>query len=179
MNKVKLSRQEQIGNLEARCRARGLPMTVQRRAIFEALLDRQDHPTIEQVYEDIKARIPGVSRTTVYRTLETFVDLGVSKKTSHVAAMARFDGNVDHHHHLVCVRCDKVVDFDDPALSRLPLPDARRAGFEVVDFSVYLEGLCADCKKSAPKDRGSNRSGNKNRVKIKLGKKMKTYDRLR
>ena len=112
MIKVKLSKQQKISDLEARCRERGLPMTVQRRAIFEALLDRQDHPTIDQVYEDIYARMAGVSRTTVYRTLETFVDLGVSRKTSHVAAMARFDGNVDHHPHLVCVRCDKVVDFE-------------------------------------------------------------------
>ena len=171
VSKVKLSKQDKISDLEARCRERGLPMTVQRRAIFEALLDRQDHPTIDQVYEDIKTRMAGVSRTTVYRTLETFVDLGVSRKTSHVAAMARFDGNVDHHHHLVCVRCDKVVDFDDPALSRLPLPDARRAGFEVADFSVYLEGLCAECKKTAPKDRRSNRPGNKHRVPFSLGKK--------
>jgi len=161
MSKGKLDRQEKIGSLEAKCRERGIPMTVQRRAIFEALLDRQDHPTIDQVYEDVKDRIPGVSRTTVYRTLETFVDLGVSRKTSHVAAMVRFDGNVDHHHHLVCVRCDKVVDFDDPALSRLPLPDARRTGFEIVDFSVYLEGLCPDCKKTGPKARGSNRPGKK------------------
>ena len=80
MIKVKLSKQQKISDLEARCRERGLPMTVQRRAIFEALLDRHDHPTIDQVYEDIKARMAGVSRTTVYRTLETFVDLGVSKK---------------------------------------------------------------------------------------------------
>ena len=161
MSKVELDRQGKIGSLEAKCRERGIPMTVQRRAIFEALLDRHDHPTIDQVYEDVKDRIRGVSRTTVYRTLETFVDLGVSRKTSHVAAMARFDGNVDHHHHLVCVRCDKVVDFDDPALSRLPFPDARRTGFEIVDFSVYLEGLCPDCKKTAPKARGSNRPGKK------------------
>ena len=163
MSKVKLDRQGKIGSLEAKCRERGIPMTVQRRAIFEALLDRQDHPTIDQVYEDVKDRIPGVSRTTVYRTLETFVDLGVSRKTSHVAAMARFDGNVDHHHHLVCVRCDKVVDFDDPALSRLAFPDARRTAFEIVDFSVYLEGLCADCKKGGPKSTGSNRPRKKKR----------------
>jgi Fur family peroxide stress response transcriptional regulator len=161
MSKVKLDRQEKIASLEAKCRKRGIPMTVQRRAIFEALLDRQDHPTIDQVYEDVKDRIPGVSRTTVYRTLETFVDLGVSRKTSHVAAMARFDGNVGHHHHLVCLRCDKVVDIDDPALSRLPLPDARRTGFEIVDFSVYLEGLCPDCKKTAPKASASKRLGKK------------------
>jgi Fur family peroxide stress response transcriptional regulator len=146
MNKVKPKKQQRIGLLEAKCRERGLPVTIQRRVIFDALLGRDDHPTIDQIYEDVRDRIPGVSRTTVYRTLETLAALGVAKKTSHVDAVARFDGNVEHHHHLVCVRCAKVVDFDDPALSSVALPDARRTGFDIVDFSVYLEGVCRECK---------------------------------
>jgi len=85
--------------------------------------------------EDIKTRMASVLRTTMYRTLGTFVDLGVFRKSSHVAAMVRCDGNVNHHHHQVCVRCDNVVNFEDPALSRLPLPDARRAGFGFLGLS--------------------------------------------
>ena len=155
MSKLKLDIEKKFQRLEAECRERGLPVTVQRRVIFAALLDRADHPTIDQVYDDVKSRIPGVSRTTVYRTLETLAELGVAKKASHFAAMARFDGNMEHHHHLVCVRCDKVVDFADPALSGLPLPDARRTGFDIVDFSVYFEGLCLQCKRRSPKSIGS------------------------
>ena len=162
MSKVKLDKQKKIRRLEAKCRERGLPVTVQRRVIFDALLDREDHPTIDQVYEVVKSRIPSVSRTTVYRTLETLAELGVAKKTSHFAAMARFDGNMDHHHHLVCVRCDKVVDFADPALGELALPDARRTGFEIVDFSVYFEGLCQQCKRRSPKSIGSKGRRRKN-----------------
>ena len=156
MSNAKSDKQTKIARLEDRCRERGLPVTIQRRAIFDALLNREDHPTIDQIYEDVKNRIPGLSRTTVYRTLETLAALGVARKTSHVEAMARFDGNVDHHHHLVCVRCGKVVDFYDPALSRLQLPDARRTGFEIVDFSVYLEGVCRQCKAKKPKSSGLN-----------------------
>ena len=150
MSNGELDRRKKIERLEAKCHERGLPVTVQRRVIFDALLDRQNHPTIDQVYDDVKSRIPGVSRTTVYRTLETLAELGVAKKASHFAAMARFDGNMEHHHHLVCVRCDKVVDFADPALSGLALPDARRTGFEIVDFSVYFEGLCQNAKGEVP-----------------------------
>ena len=156
MSKLKLDIEKKFQRLEAECRERGLPVTVQRRVIFAALLDRADHPTIDQVYEEVKHRIPGVSRTTVYRTLETLAALGVAKKTSHFNAVARFDGNVDHHHHLVCMRCDKIVDFADPALTGLPLPDARRTGFEIVDFSVYFEGLCRECSKGKARFRGSN-----------------------
>ena len=65
MSKGELDRRKKIERLEAKCHERGLPVTVQRRVIFDALLDRQNHPTIDQVYDDVKSRIPGVSRTTV------------------------------------------------------------------------------------------------------------------
>jgi Fur family peroxide stress response transcriptional regulator len=148
MSKAQPDKDQKLELLESLCRKRSMPVTVQRRAILSALVDRDDHPTIDQVFEDAKARIPGVSRTTVYRVLETLVELGVAKRTKHFQSAARFDGNTDHHHHLVCIRCNKVVDFDGPEINGVSLPDARRTGFEVTDFSVYFEGLCSDCKRA-------------------------------
>ena len=147
-------KQKKFTLLESLCRRRGLPVTVQRRVIFDALLDRDDHPTVDQVFEQVKSRIPGVSRTTVYRTLETLVELGVAQKTNHLQAVARFDGNMDHHHHLVCVECDKIVDCDEPAVKRVRLPDVRRMGFDIIDFSVYFKGRCADCRRGEPRRAG-------------------------
>ena len=68
-------RTEKLRQFEALCRSKRLPLTVQRRAIFEAVLERDDHPAADQVFEVVKERIPGVSRTTVYRVLDTLVDL--------------------------------------------------------------------------------------------------------
>lgn len=150
-----VDKHEKLKLLESLCRRRGLPVTVQRRVILDALLDHDDHPTVDQIFAAVKDRIPGVSRTTVYRTLQTLVELGVAEKTSHFEPVARFDGNTDHHNHLVCVRCDKVVDFDEPRSGRLRLPDVRRTGFEIADFSVYFKGLCSDCRKAAAKPRSS------------------------
>lgn len=73
--------------LEALCRERGLPVTVQRRVIFAALLDHDDHPTVDRVFADVKNRIPGVSRTTVYRTLETLADLGTVRRTGAISTL--------------------------------------------------------------------------------------------
>jgi Fur family transcriptional regulator, peroxide stress response regulator len=143
-----VNKQKKFKLLESLCRRRRLPVTVQRRVILDALLDRDDHPTVDQVFEQVKTRIPGVSRTTVYRTLETLVELGVAQKTNHFEAVARFDGNTDHHHHLVCLGCDKIVDCDEPNFSRLRLPQARDTGFDIVDFSVYFKGLCATCRQT-------------------------------
>jgi Fur family peroxide stress response transcriptional regulator len=130
-----------------RFRQHGLPLTVQRRAILEALLRREDHPTAEQIFADVKTRIPEVSRTTVYRVLETLVELGLARKASHLGAAARFDPNTGHHHHLVCLRCDRVVDLEDARLDQLSLPDTRRTGFAISDYSVHFLGLCPQCRR--------------------------------
>ncbi len=160
---------EQLQRLDAACRERGIPVTVQRRAILTALLERHDHPTVDQIYVDVKARIPGLSRTPVYRNLEALTDLGLARRTNHFAAFARFDGNLDQHHHLVCTKCGKVKDFKDSGLALAALPDCRRAGFAVQDYSVYFEGLCGSCKRSngsAKRKKSKNRATHRNRVQI-------------
>lgn len=141
--------QNDLGRLQIACRARGIPVTVQRRVIFTTLRERDDHPTVDQIFADVKDRIPGVSRTTVYRTLETLADLGLARRTSHFEAFARFDGNMEQHHHLVCTVCGKVVDFQDPQLTIGELPDVSRSGFALSDFSIYFEGFCSVCKRIA------------------------------
>jgi Fur family peroxide stress response transcriptional regulator len=132
--------------LEAACRAEGLPLTVQRRIILEVLAGRTDHPTADQVFAAVRARLPDVSRTTVYRVLDTLVRLGLAVKTPHHGAAVRFDPRTERHHHLVCSRCDRVIDLHAPELNALRLPDTRRLGFEIDDFSLHIRGLCADCR---------------------------------
>ena len=146
---IKLKRKK-LEELQATCRQNGLPVTVQRRVILEALIERDDHPTVDQLFADVKNRIPGVSRTTVYRVLETLVQLGVSRKTNHFEATARFDANTDHHHHLICSSCNKITDLEDRSLDQFRLPEIRRTGFKVTDYSVYFEGLCPECRKKPP-----------------------------
>jgi Fur family transcriptional regulator, peroxide stress response regulator len=150
--------QQQFGRLEAACQREGIPATVQRRIIYKALTERADHPTVDQVYAAVKEHLPGVSRTTVYRTLEKFAELGLARRTHHFAASARFDGNTEQHHHLVCTSCGKVGDFQDQDLRVHGLAVERCNGFSVEDYSIYFEGLCAGCMKprasrSKPKSR--------------------------
>ena len=132
--------------LEMACRRHGLPVTVQRRVIFSAVLERHDHPTVDQVFAQVKARVPGVSRTTVYRTLETLVNIGLVRRTHHFSASVRFDGNMERHHHLVCTGCGKVSDFQDSSVAISIPPETRRNGFTLLDYSVYFEGVCSGCK---------------------------------
>ena len=132
--------------LEVACRNSDLPLTVQRRVILQALVGREDHPTADQILRQVRKRLPEVSRTTVYRVLDTLVELGLAVKICSPGKGARFDPRTDRHHHLVCVQCEKVMDFEAPRLNLLPLPDTRTRAFDILDYSIHFRGLCAGCK---------------------------------
>jgi Fur family peroxide stress response transcriptional regulator len=119
---------------------------VQRRAVLENLASRTDHPTADQIYAVIQDQISGVSRTTVYRVLETFVQLGLAQKISNPEAKARFDADTSRHHHAACVVCEKVVDIDDALIPDINLSGADIDGFEIFDCSVVAIGLCKECR---------------------------------
>ena len=143
---------------EAACRAHGLPVTVQRRRIFEALCDRTDHPTPDQVYAAVKETLPGVSRTTVYRVLDTLVRVGVLAKALSPGAAGRVDPRTSRHHHLVCQGCDRLFDVDEEAVEhRIRPPDVRRRGFAIQGYSIYFTGLCAACQEKGAAARPSKR----------------------
>lgn len=120
---------------------------MQRRVILETVLERDDHPTADQIYEAVHERIAQLSRTTVYRALETLLQLGVIRRVHHTGTVARFDGMIGRHHHLICTECNKIVDLADESLDRLALPKHGLQGFEVEDFSVQFFGICAACRK--------------------------------
>jgi Fur family transcriptional regulator, peroxide stress response regulator len=141
---------EVFRTFEARFRELGFPLTVQRRIILEEMLLREDHPTAEQIYDAARARVPEISRGTVYRTLETLVQLGAIGRAHYLGPATRFDSNTNHHHHLVCIRCNRVMDFEDARLNDLPFPERTRTGFQIVDYSIHFIGLCAECQQAEP-----------------------------
>jgi Fur family transcriptional regulator, peroxide stress response regulator len=135
-----------ISHLETSCRQHGMPLTVQRRVIMEILAGRQDHPTADQIYDAVGERLPGTSRTTVYRVLEAFVTLGVSQKINNPEAKAHFDADTSRHHHVRCTGCGAVADVHDEKLNALQLPTETASGFELVDFSISFSGTCSTCR---------------------------------
>jgi Fur family transcriptional regulator, peroxide stress response regulator len=148
---------DKMAHFQKLCREQGVPLTLQRRAILEVLADREDHPTADGVFEAVAKRLPGLSRTTVYRGLETLVQLGVVQKAAHIGSAARYDPRTDRHHHLTCVGCHQVVDVEDDPAHRVHVPKASAKGFEVLDYSVQFKGYCPSCLRKGR----SGRSGRK------------------
>lgn len=154
---------------EKTCRERGLAMTVQRRVILRELLERTDHPTADRIYESVRERLPGLSRTTVYRVLEAFVGAGVASKVFHPDAVARFDPVGERHHHLVCESCGRLFDLEAAAVGEVPLPRSR-AGFVIHDYSINFTGLCSDCRRVSASSRSRSEEPEK---RSKPGKRRK------
>jgi Fur family peroxide stress response transcriptional regulator len=125
-------------------RLHGLPVTLQRRALLAHFVGRTDHPSVDMLHAGLARTLPGVNRATVYRTLETLVELGLATRMAHQGAQGRYDPHVERHHHLICEQCGAVEDVHSPTLDDLRLP-APASGFRARDYSVQFRGRCGAC----------------------------------
>ncbi len=135
-----------VEDLLKRFRDAGMNVTPQRVTIYQALLESEDHPSPEVLYQRVLPRLPNLSLATIYKALDALTRVGVVREVSVISDSKRFDANLDHHHHLICERCQRVTDFYDPELDKLPAPK-RVAGFVTESMSVQIMGTCADCAK--------------------------------
>lgn len=132
--------------LESRLREAELRLTPQRFAVLEYLGNADGHPTADQIATEINRRFPRASRATVYNTLNALRDAGLVREVTHGGdAAARYESNVEPHHHFVCRVCGKLEDV--PADS-LPAPEHVKleGGHEVETCEIVLRGVCGKCK---------------------------------
>lgn len=97
---------------------------------------------------EIDRRLPGVGRATVYRSLEQLESLGLVQRVDlggEAAGYERVEPSGQHHHHIVCERCGRVVAFEDERLERAIVALGERDDFKLSSHEVTLRGVCADC----------------------------------
>ena len=140
---MKLTQEE----IRRRFRTRGVKMTPQRAAIYQALVERADHPTAEDLHRQVRRVYPMVSPNTVYYTLGVLKAAGLVHEVNYWHDRSRFDGNIDLHHHLICLGCRKISDVTDAALDQLAVSPSVRTGFEVTGHRVEFHGYCAACRR--------------------------------
>jgi Fur family peroxide stress response transcriptional regulator len=138
-------------NTEDALRRRGLSLTTQRRIILQELSGRKDHPTAEQVYESVRDRLPGLSKATVYRVLDTLVQAGAARKVFHQGAIVRYDPMTARHHHLICQGCGKLFDIESSMNEDIGLDTVTVSGFQITDYTINFTGICSKCQESSSK----------------------------
>ncbi len=134
------------------CRDQGLRVTVQKRAILEAVLDLDNHPTRRPGLRVGHPSCPGHfadHRLPHPRGLRAVI--GVDHQGLPPGRSTRYDPRVELHHHLICLHCDAVIDITDTGLDALGIPDTSDHGFEVRDFRVQLRGICRRCQETGSK----------------------------
>ena len=124
-------------------RERGFKVTPQRQCVFRLLHGNEVHPTAEAIYAAAREEMPTISLRTVYQTLNDLTEMGEILALDLGTGSARFDPNVDSHHHLVCTRCGLVRDVYVRA--RVRLTDDQLDGFVPDTTEVVIRGLCPDC----------------------------------
>ncbi|GAA1015720.1 Fur family transcriptional regulator [Streptomyces thermogriseus] len=121
-------------------------MTAQRRVVAEVLAGEHVHLTADEVHARAAARLPEISRATVYNTLGELVALGEVIEVTTVKRAKTYDPNAHrHHHHLVCVRCGAVRDVYPTGDPVSDLPSSERFGFTVQEAEITYRGLCPGC----------------------------------
>jgi len=141
-----------------RMRGCGYRLTIPREAIIHVLSKTEQHLSAEDIYLEVHKTYPQVGLTTVYRTLELLVEMGLIFKYDFGDGRARFELSEDpkgkrHHHHLVCTGCHRVIDYTDfiddeiELLRRTEKGLSNKFGFQINSHIIQFHGLCEQCRK--------------------------------
>jgi Fur family ferric uptake transcriptional regulator len=131
----------------------GRPLTSQRRLLLELLRDAEGHIDAKELYRRADIRDDSISMATVYRTLNLFRELGLvdERKLGKECCCYELKKSSEHHH-LVCQKCGKVIEFQDPHFQKLIKTLQREYGFKITKAELCLEGCCPECEDKAEKD---------------------------
>jgi ferric uptake regulator, fur family len=145
----KLRKEKDMLNVGEYLKENGIKPSIQRIKIFQYLLDHHTHPTVDDIFRNLSTEIPTLSKTTVYNTLNIFVDSHIVNEVIIEDNEVRYDVVMDTHGHFKCTACGKIIDFDID-LSKLDL--MKLGNVEVEETHFYLKGKCSDCLKADKKN---------------------------
>jgi Fur family peroxide stress response transcriptional regulator len=143
-----VSENRRLKNFVETCKKSNLKVTPQRMAIYRELLNSTEHPTVDAMFQNIQKQFPNISYDTVSRTMLTFAEIGIVDLVEVFGGAKRFDPNVTNHHHLHCVSCGKIFDFNSDQYNNLDIPDEIQQQFRVLSSRVVLKGICDQCSQS-------------------------------
>jgi Fur family transcriptional regulator, peroxide stress response regulator len=147
---------QRMDAFRVRCHEAGLKITPQRTAVYQALVETDEHPSAEMVCRRVRRKYPNISLDTVNRTLLTLSEMGAAFIVEGTGDAKRFDANLDDHQHFKCIRCKRIVDFHHEPFDRIAVPECLTDGFTVLRTTVYIEGVCDQCVAESPEDRRSS-----------------------
>lgn len=146
----------------------GLRRTSQRDLILEIFLKTEEHLSSEDLYWLVQKQDPSVGHTTVYRTLKLLTEAGLAREVRFGDGKTYYEHhyNHEHHDHLICIDCGKIIEFFSPEIEEMQDKMAEKYGFRLTNHSLRMWGVCEDCQKRT-NDIHEVPSGAQPRVRVK------------
>lgn len=142
-----------VEDLRGKLYESGYKMTPQRKEILKIFVENTEyhHMSAEDVYSILREKDSEIGLATVYRALDLLSELGILVRMDFGDGCARYelntsDPNVHHHHHLICVKCKKVIEFEQDLLDIVESYIADKSGFQIINHEVKFFGYCKDCQ---------------------------------
>jgi len=140
---------EIIDKLKEVIKQKGLKYTKQREIILETILNSDRHLSAEDLYKLIQEKYPEekIGIATVYRAVSFLEDSGLISSISLDKDTKKFETNFkEHHDHLICVKCNKIVEFVNNKIEKEQEKITKNEEFKLLDHAMYLYGVCKDCQ---------------------------------
>jgi Fur family peroxide stress response transcriptional regulator len=127
-------------------RTNGYKVTTQRLAICEFILSRKDHPTADQIYQELKNQYPTISLGTIYKTLHLLKELGLIQELGFYEGSTRYDPDMDLHINMVCSNCGEIYDYKAEEVKKLWSSILSNLKIKPKGQRIDLYYECDECK---------------------------------
>ena len=137
--------------LQEALQERGLRNTKQREVLTDIFFSYDRHFSHDELLALAREKDPGIGYATVYRTLKLLAELGLANELHFDDGHTRFEvADGEHHDHLICIKCSKIVEFEHEQIEKLQEQVAKEHGFKLIHHRMELYGVCPDCEKDTP-----------------------------
>lgn len=130
-------------NISEYLKKNGIRPSNPRIKIYQYLITKKNHPSVDVIYQSLKEEMPCLSRTTVYNTLNIFLEGGVVRQVIVEDNEARYDADISVHGHFRCNECGKIYDF---RIEEMKIDDKELKDFSIEEKHIYFRGKCPNCK---------------------------------
>jgi Fur family ferric uptake transcriptional regulator len=135
--------------LEQYVKDMGMLYSRQREQVLDIFLKMERHPTISDLYERVRKKNPKIGLATVYRAMKVICDAGLARETDFGDGLKRYEHEYghEHHDHLVCVKCGRIIEVISPEIEKIQSQLAKRHNFTPLRHRMQIFGTCKSCQR--------------------------------
>jgi Fur family ferric uptake transcriptional regulator len=143
---MKLAEKKEL--LQKYLHEKGLKSTTQRDDIIDVFFKTSTHINLEELLKRVRRRNPKVGYATVYRTMKLLTECGIAIERQFGDGQTRYEHIPDdsHHDHCICVKCGKIIEFENQKIEHLQKEIAEKLSFTVSNHKLELYGFCSKCR---------------------------------